>query len=148
VSEPTVVRVDLGQRSYDIVVGAGLLADAGARLAAIAGNGQLVVVTDTDLADTGHPGRLGAALDAAGLRHRQLVVPAGEASKSMARLGELLDDLLEGGIERGTTVVALGGGVIGDLAGFAAAILLRGVAYVQVPYLLLAALQLKILEIF
>ncbi len=137
-SDPTVVRVDLAERSYDIVVGSGLLADAGARLAAVAGNGQLVVITDTDLAATAHPGRLEAALDAAGLRHRRLVVPAGEASKSMTRLGQLLDDLLDGGVERGTTIVAFGGGVIGDLAGFCAAILLRGVAYVQVPTSLLA----------
>ncbi|HEX5078379.1 MAG TPA: 3-dehydroquinate synthase, partial [Geminicoccaceae bacterium] len=90
------------------------------------------------LAATGHLRRLEASLDAAGLRHRRLMLPAGEASKSMAQLESLLDALLEAGVERATTIVAFGGGVIGDLAGFGAAILLRGVPHVQVPTSLLA----------
>jgi 3-dehydroquinate synthase len=131
------VRVELAERSYDIVVGQGLLARAGQELAAV-GAKDLVVVTDANLAATQHRGRLEASLDAAGLRHRRIVLPAGEASKSMAELERLLDRLLEAGIERATTIVAFGGGVIGDLAGFGAAILLRGVPYVQVPTSLLA----------
>jgi 3-dehydroquinate synthase len=137
VSDPTLVRVDLAERSYDIVVGAGLLAAAGARLAAL-GSRSLVVITDAHLAATDHLGRFEAGLDAAGLRHRRIVVPAGEASKSMAQLDHVLDNLLAAGVERSTTVVAFGGGVIGDLAGFCAAILLRGVPHVQVPTSLLA----------
>jgi 3-dehydroquinate synthase len=131
------VRVDLADRSYDIVVGGGLLARAGEELAMLGGP-DLVVVTDENLATTGHLARFEASLEAAALRHRRVVLPAGEASKSMAQLESLLDFLLEAGVERATTIVAFGGGVIGDLAGFGAAILLRGVPYVQVPTSLLA----------
>jgi 3-dehydroquinate synthase len=137
VSEAARVRVDLGDRGYDIVVGRGLLARAGRELAALGGR-DLVVVTDDNLAATEHLGRFEASLDAAALAHRRIVLPAGEASKSMAQLERLLDRLLEAGVERSTTIVAFGGGVIGDLAGFCAAILLRGVPYVQVPTSLLA----------
>jgi 3-dehydroquinate synthase len=137
VSEATRVRVDLADRSYDILVGAGLLAHAGEELAELGGS-DLVVVTDENLAGTGHLAAFEASLDAAALRHRRIVVPAGEASKSMARLETLLDSLLAAGVERSTTIVAFGGGVIGDLAGFCAAILLRGIPYVQVPTSLLA----------
>jgi 3-dehydroquinate synthase len=137
VSAAARVRVDLADRSYDIVVGGGLLARAGAELAA-QGARDLIVVTDENLAATEHVGRLEASLNAVRLRHRRVVVPAGEASKSMAQLESLLDSLLEAGVERSTTIVACGGGVIGDLAGFCAAILLRGVPYVQVPTSLLA----------
>jgi 3-dehydroquinate synthase len=137
VSEATRVRVDLADRSYDIVVGGGLLARAGEELAG-QGARDLLVVTDENLAATGHLGRFEAGLDAAALGHRRIVLPAGEATKSMAQLGSLLDSLLEAGIERATTIVAFGGGVIGDLAGFCAAILLRGVPYAQVPTSLLA----------
>ena len=136
-SEATRVRVDLADRSYDILVGAGLLARAGEELAELGGR-DLVVVTDENLARTGHLAAFQASLDAAALRHRRIVVPAGEASKNMARLETLLDSLLAAGVERSTTIVAFGGGVIGDLAGFCAAILLRGIPYVQVPTSLLA----------
>jgi 3-dehydroquinate synthase len=137
VSEAARVRVDLAERSYEIVVGRDLLARAGQELAAL-GAKDLVVVTDENLAATEHLDRFEASLDAAGLGHRRIVLPAGEASKSMAELERLLDRLLEAGVERSTTIVAFGGGVIGDLAGFSAAILLRGVPYVQVPTTLLA----------
>ena len=136
-SEATRVRVDLADRSYDIVVGGGLLARAGLELAA-QGARDLVVVTDENLAATGLLGRFEAGLDAAALRHRRVVLPAGEATKSMAQLEALMDSLLDAGVERATTIVAFGGGVIGDLAGFCAAILLRGIPYVQVPTSLLA----------
>jgi 3-dehydroquinate synthase len=138
VSQPTTVRVELAERSYDIVVGAGVVAHAGTLLAPLVGGGNLVLITDSHLAATGHLERLETSLDAAGLRHRRVVVPAGEASKSMGQLERLLDDLLAAGLERSTTVVAFGGGVIGDLAGFCAAVLLRGLAFVQIPTSLLA----------
>jgi 3-dehydroquinate synthase len=137
VTDAARVRVDLAERSYDIVVGGGLLARSGEELAAVAGN-DLMVVTDVNLAATPHLARFEASLDAAGLRHWRIVLPAGETSKSMAQLESLLDAVLDAGIERSTTMVAFGGGVIGDLAGFCAAIMLRGVAYVQVPTSLLA----------
>jgi 3-dehydroquinate synthase len=96
------------------------------------------VITDSHVAATPHLPALEQSLAAAGVAHRALVLPPGEAAKSMARLGELLDRLFDVGIDRATTIVALGGGVIGDLAGFAAAVALRGIDCVQVPTTLLA----------
>src|SRR5690606_31533441 len=132
------IAVDLGARSYDVVVGAGLLARAGAEMAPLLRRPDVVVVTDAHLAATPHPSTLERSLEAAGVACRSIVVPPGEASKSMAQLGDLLDRLFELGIDRATTIVALGGGVLGDLAGFAAAVALRGLDYVQVPTTLLA----------
>jgi 3-dehydroquinate synthase len=138
VSRPERVRVRLGERSYDIAVGEGLLARAGALLRPILQRPDVLIVTDPNLVRSGHASRLGRSLEEAGIRHRQVVVPPGEQSKSLAQLDSLLDEILGMGVERSTTIVALGGGVIGDLAGFAAAILLRGLDYVQVPTTLLA----------
>lgn len=132
------IAVDLGARSYEVVVGAGLLARAGAEMAPLLRRPDVVVVTDAHLAATPHPSTLERSLEAAGVACRSIVVPPGEASKSMAQLGDLLDRLFELGIDRATTIVALGGGVLGDLAGFAAAVALRGLDYVQVPTTLLA----------
>jgi 3-dehydroquinate synthase len=133
------LRVELGERSYDVRIGAGLLDRAGELLAPLLRLPRAVVVTDHRLAEaTPHPERLEASLARAGVATRRVVVPAGEASKSVGQLEALLDDLLAHGAERRLTVIALGGGVVGDLAGFAAAVLLRGVDYVQVPTTLLA----------
>ena len=96
------------------------------------------MVTDEHLAATPHPARLEASLASAGIAARRITVPAGEASKGIGPLERLLDDLLAHGAERRLTVIALGGGVVGDLAGFAAAVLLRGVDYIQIPTTLLA----------
>ncbi|MFO1036075.1 MAG: 3-dehydroquinate synthase [Geminicoccaceae bacterium] len=137
-SERRSVRVELGERSYDILVGSGVLDDAGGLLQLILRQPKVVVVTDTNLAGTDHPMRLQASLERAGIAARTIVLPAGEGSKSLPVLGELLDDLLKHGAERRMTLLALGGGVIGDLVGFAAAVLLRGVDYVQIPTTLLA----------
>ncbi len=134
---PARVRVDLGARSYDIVVGAGVLAAAGEEIAAALPGRRVAVVSDETVAAHHLPALL-ASLDAAGIGHCEIPVPPGEASKSFAGLERLLDALLDARIERGDAVVALGGGVIGDLAGFAASILRRGVACVQVPTTLLA----------
>ena len=98
---------------------------------------KVAVVTDTTVAGL-HLARLEAALAAAAIQSDAIVLPAGEASKSFAQLADLSDRLLAAGIERNDAVIAFGGGVIGDLAGFAAAILRRGVALVQVPTTLLA----------
>ncbi|UEM21545.1 3-dehydroquinate synthase [Skermanella mucosa] len=134
-----IVRVDLAERSYDIVIGPGVIAGAGARISALAGRRPVVVVTDDTVAPL-HLPALEASLDEAGVRRNgpAIVLPAGEKTKSFVHLEALLDDLLGRGIERSTMLVALGGGVIGDLAGFAAAVALRGLDFVQVPTTLLA----------
>ncbi len=131
------VHVPLPGRAYDILIGGGLLASAGERIAALAPGAACGVVTDTGV-DAIHGPALRASLDAAGLRHETIVVPAGEASKSYDRLREVCDGILAARLERGDLVVALGGGVVGDLAGFAAAVVRRGMLFVQIPATLLA----------
>lgn len=136
-AEPTTVHVPLPGRAYDIVIGEGLLDGAGDRFAELFPGRRFGIVTDTEVARTQLP-RLVAALDAAGIGHTSILLPNGEATKSFARLGEVVDGLLAARLERGDLVVALGGGVIGDLAGFAAAIARRGMDFVQLPTSLLA----------
>lgn len=132
------LRVALGERSYTITIGAGVLDQAGELLAPLVARPELVVVTDANVALTRHPLRLMASLERAGIAARKIVLPAGEATKSWAALERLVEDLLAGGVERRSMLVALGGGVVGDLVGFAAAVTLRGLDYVQVPTTLLA----------
>jgi len=132
------LRVALGERGYEIRIGARLLDRAGDLLAPVVPLRRTVVVTDEHLARTCHPERLEASLARAGIAARRVVLPAGEASKSWPLLERLVEDLLGGGVERRSTVIALGGGVIGDLVGFAAAVSLRGLGYVQVPTTLLS----------
>jgi 3-dehydroquinate synthase len=136
-AEPTIVHVPLGERAYDILIGPALLEGAGERLKAMFPGRRYGIVTDSEVAKAQLP-RLTGALDAAGLRHAAVVVPNGEASKSIGRLNEVVEGLLEARLERGDIVLALGGGVIGDLAGFAAAITRRGMDFVQIPTSLLA----------
>jgi 3-dehydroquinate synthase len=136
-AEPTIVQVPLGERAYDIVIGEGLLETAGSRLKAMFPGRRFGIVTDSEVAREQLP-RLTRSLDAAGLRHAEVVVPNGEASKSIGRLDEVVEGLLEARLERGDIVLALGGGVIGDLAGFAAAVTRRGMDFVQLPTSLLA----------
>lgn len=137
VAEPARVPVILGTRSYDVLVGPGLLAGAGQRIAALAPGARCGIVSDTQVAGH-HLGPLQASLDASGIRHGHVLVPPGESSKSYGRFAEVCDALLAMKLERGDCVVALGGGVVGDLAGFAAACLKRGMTLVQVPTSLLA----------
>ncbi|MEE8274144.1 MAG: 3-dehydroquinate synthase family protein, partial [Alphaproteobacteria bacterium] len=134
---PARLRVELGARGYDIVVGEGLLADAVTWLGPVLESRRVAVVCDETVAAL-HLPALGRALEAAGIEHHDAVVPAGEASKDFAHLERLVDSLLDARIERSDAVIALGGGVVGDLAGFAASILRRGVAVVQMPTTLLA----------
>jgi 3-dehydroquinate synthase len=131
------LRVDLAGRSYDIVVGAGVLGSAGAEIAALKRARRVFVVSDENVARR-HLPTLTKSLDAAGISHQAAVLPPGEASKSFGVLGQLTGQMLDANVERGDLVVALGGGVIGDLAGFAAGIVKRGLDYVQVPTTLLA----------
>ncbi|MSO70453.1 MAG: 3-dehydroquinate synthase [Alphaproteobacteria bacterium] len=131
------VEVALGARRYPVHVGPGLLDRLGAEVAALKPARRVVIVSDENVAKL-YLARAEASLKAAGLTSTSVVLPPGEGSKSLATFGRLVETILERGIERGTLLVALGGGVIGDLAGFAAAVLLRGIGCVQVPTTLLA----------
>ena len=131
-----VVPVPLGGRAYDILVGRGALASASDRVGAL-GAYAAAIVTDGNVAAL-HLEAAKAVLSGAGLRVVCVTVPAGEGSKGFAELERVTGALIAARLERGDLVVALGGGVVGDLAGFAAAILLRGVRLVQIPTTLLA----------
>ncbi|WP_119167548.1 3-dehydroquinate synthase [Algihabitans albus] len=132
------LSVDLGARSYDIAIGPGLIAQAGAEIAGLSDAPKRVVaVTDHHVAEL-HLATLERSLGNAGLAFDAFVVPAGEASKSFAGFEKLCEALLSAGLERKTWLIALGGGVVGDLTGFAAAVLLRGLDFVQIPTSLLA----------
>jgi 3-dehydroquinate synthase len=131
------LRVELDTRAYDILVGPGLIARAGEEIRPLMRRHQAVIVTDEIVAGH-HLAELQASLSAAGITHHTVVLPSGEATKDLAHFGRLVDDILACGIERGTMLVALGGGVVGDIAGFAAATLLRGIDFVQIPTTLLA----------
>jgi 3-dehydroquinate synthase len=135
-----VVRVELGSRGYDIVVGPGVIAEAGRLIAgAIGKHRRLIVVTDQTVASR-HLAALQQALDREGLADGgpAVILPPGERTKDFDHLEQLLDALFARGLERSTVLVALGGGVVGDLVGFAAAIALRGLDFVQIPTTLLA----------
>jgi len=137
VGEMTTVPVALGARAYDIVIGRGLLAELGRRIATQKPGASAAIVTDETVAAR-HLKAAEASLAAAGIRAVPIVVPPGEATKSWRMLEAVCDRLLEARIERNDVVIALGGGVVGDLSGFAAAILRRGLDVVQVPTTLLA----------
>jgi 3-dehydroquinate synthase len=136
-SDPTVVNVALGERTYDIVIGRNQIATLGTRAAALKPGARAAIVTD-DIVARLHLEAAEASLAAAGVTASRIVVPAGEASKSFACFEEVCEALIAARIERGDLVVALGGGVVGDLAGFAAATVRRGLDYIQVPTTLLA----------
>ncbi|MCL4766782.1 MAG: 3-dehydroquinate synthase [Hyphomicrobiaceae bacterium] len=131
------VHVALAHRSYDVHIGPGLLASAPGLIEAVLGPSRCGIVTDENVAAR-HLAPLEAGLAAAGRHAGSIVLPPGEGTKSFAQLDRVCQQLLELGLERGDAVIAVGGGVIGDLAGFAASILRRGVRYVQVPTTLLA----------
>jgi 3-dehydroquinate synthase len=131
------VHVALGERAYDVVIGPGLLSEAGARIAPLLRRPRVAVVSDETVAAL-HLASLCNGLKKNGISCSSLTLPPGEATKSWPYLQRVVAWLLEERIERGDMVVALGGGVIGDLVGFAAAILRRGVRFVQVPTSLLA----------
>ncbi|WP_099865710.1 3-dehydroquinate synthase [Pararhizobium haloflavum] len=131
------VRVALGTRSYDIHIGPGLIARAGELIGARLPGVRAAIVTDETVA-AHHLATLHQALEAAGIKACDIVVPAGEKTKSFDRLVEVTGTLLDARLERADVVIALGGGVIGDLAGFAAGIVRRGMRFVQIPTSLLA----------
>src|SRR5579864_8491130 len=131
------LRVELGERAYDILIGPELIATAGGRILPLMRRKQAVIVTDTIVAEA-LLAPLQQSFDAAGIAHRTITLPPGEGTKDLAHFGRLVDAILACNIERGTMLVALGGGVVGDIAGFAAATLLRGIDFVQIPTTLLA----------
>ncbi|MBO9433006.1 3-dehydroquinate synthase [Ruegeria sp. R13_0] len=131
------VHVELGERSYDVEIGPDLLAQSGARIAPLLRRPKVAVLTDENVAAL-HLEALRDGLASAGIEMSSLALPAGEATKSWPHFERAVEWLLAEKVERRDIVIAFGGGVIGDLAGFAAAVLRRGVRFVQIPTSLLA----------
>ena len=131
------VHVDLGARAYDVEIGPGLVDEAGNWISPLLARPRVAVLTDETVAEL-HLDRLRAGLEKSGIEMVSLALPAGESTKSWPFLTQSVEWLLDQKVERRDVVVAFGGGVIGDLAGFAAAILRRGVRFVQIPTSLLA----------
>jgi 3-dehydroquinate synthase len=131
------VRVPLGDRSYDILIGPGLIASAGREISARLKGRKLAIITDENVGARYLPAFM-ESLGQSGLTATSLTLPAGEKTKSFEHLISVVDHVLEARIERGDAVIALGGGVIGDLTGFAAGIVRRGSRFIQVPTSLLS----------
>jgi 3-dehydroquinate synthase len=136
-SDTVKVVVGLGDRAYDILIGSGLIARAGAEIAARLPGIRAAIVTDENVA-AAHLDALSKSLERAGIASTAITLPAGEKTKSFAHLQDVVDGVLAARLERGDAVLALGGGVIGDLTGFAAGIVRRGMNFVQLPTSLLA----------
>jgi 3-dehydroquinate synthase len=134
---PRTLEVSLGERSYPIVIGMETLSAAGGEIARRTGATGAVVVTEPGIGRR-YAGPLLRSLREAGLRARRIDVPSGDATKNLRQAARLYEAFLDRGVDRGTAIVALGGGMVGDLAGFAAASFLRGLPFVQVPTTLLA----------
>jgi 3-dehydroquinate synthase len=137
------ITVPVGDRSYPILLGAGILDSLGTHVRAAGIRGSVALVQDQAVAGL-FGRRVRRSLEAAGYRVSPVAVPSGEASKSLAQLGALYEAFAGARLDRGSAVVALGGGVIGDLAGFAAATYLRGIDFVQVPTTLLAQVDASV----
>ncbi len=135
--KPHRVTVALGKRSYDILIGADLLKRTGALIAPLLPQKRVVIITDTEVAKR-HLKTLQNALTKSNVAHQSIILPSGEKTKSYAQFQKLLEQILKLTIDRKTTLVALGGGVIGDITGFAASVLLRGIPFIQIPTTLLA----------
>ena len=136
-AEPQRVQVALGERGYEIVVGERILGKAGKHITPLIKTPKVLIVSDEIVARL-YLHRLTNALEEAGIRSRCVLVKPGEGSKSMANFADLMENLLAEKPDRNTTLSALGGGVVGDLTGFAASVLLRGVKFIQIPTTLLA----------
>ena len=134
---PATLTVDLGERSYDILVGEGLLAGAGKLIAPVLAEPRAVVITDENV-EKHCLGTLEKSLEEAGIDHQSIILEAGEQTKDYAHVEALTGQLLDDRVERTTTLIALGGGVVGDITGFAAAVTLRGMDFIQIPTTLLA----------
>lgn len=131
------LRVALANHAYDIKVGERLLAKAGSHIAPVLAGKNVIIISDENVAKF-YLHRLSNALEEAQISYRSIIIKAGEASKSLASFSQLIEQVLEQKPDRKTTLIALGGGVVGDLTGFAASVLLRGVEFIQIPTTLLA----------
>lgn len=131
------ITVALGARSYDILIGDGYLGQTGQLIAPLLRRKRTMIITDEHVAPH-YLAKVAASLDAEGIAHSALVLPAGEATKSWEGLAKATEWLIEQGVERSDHVLALGGGVIGDLVGFASSIVKRGCKFIQLPTTLLA----------
>ena len=136
-SEVERLRVELGERAYDILVGPQLIARAGREILPLLRRRQVVIVCD-EIVARHYLAPLRDSLSEAGVAHQTVLLPPGEETKDLSHFGRLAEEILAVGVERGTMLAALGGGVVGDLTGFAAATLLRGIDFVQIPTTLLA----------
>ena len=136
-SSDTIVTVALGERSYDIHVGSGLVARAGTLIKPLLSRPHTAIVTDETVAGL-HLPTLEASLNAAGITSSSAILPPGESTKNFHYFEEVLETLLAAGIERKDQIIAFGGGVIGDLTGYVAASLRRGIGFIQIPTTLLA----------
>lgn len=132
-----VVKVELAERAYDVIIGEGLVAKAGALIAPFAKRRRVAIVADTNAWQL-HGARLGHSFESAGIKYDLIDLSPGEASKSFASFQRVTEALLALGLERGDLIVAFGGGVTGDLTGFAAAVTKRGIDFVQIPTTLLS----------
>ena len=133
------IRVQVSE-PYDVQIRRGILGEAGSRIAAVLGKSRAMIVTD-DTVDALYAARLEESLADAGIPAAKFVIPHGEASKNWQMLGSLLETLAEAAFSRGDILIALGGGVVGDLTGFAAAVFLRGIRYVGIPTTVLACVD-------
>lgn len=131
------VRVELGERSYDVLVGEGLLAEAAKHISPVLKQDRVFIVTDENVAPL-HLEILQRSLEDAGIACETMILPPGDQTKDFKYLQKVIDVFLDHKIERSSTVIALGGGAIGDLTGFAASITLRGLDYIQIPTTLLS----------
>ncbi|HEV8540225.1 MAG TPA: 3-dehydroquinate synthase [Nitrospiraceae bacterium] len=141
--EEQCVKVPLAERSYDIVIRSGLLAEVGPRLRALGFSGKAAVVTD-EAVGRRYAMRLRRSLTTAGFQPHVIVVPAGERAKTQRWVSRILDELVKERFERAAPLLALGGGVVGDLAGFAAAVFARGMPFIQIPTTLVAQVDSSI----
>lgn len=134
------VRIELGDRSYSILIGDGLLRQTGelAKQMRIPTASSVLLVTDEHVAAAGHLERTRASLEQAGYRAAEVVIPAGESSKNYSEAAKVFDRAFEAGLDRQSAIFALGGGVVGDLAGFVAATYMRGIRFIQLPTTVLA----------
>jgi 3-dehydroquinate synthase len=132
-----IIKVDLGTRAYDVHIGGGLLAQAGALIAPLAKRARVAIVTDRTPWAL-HGATLIDSLNGAGLAHDVILIEPGEASKSFASFQHVTEELLALNVERGDLIIAFGGGVTGDLTGFAAGVTKRGIDFVQIPTTLLS----------
>jgi 3-dehydroquinate synthase len=135
--KPPPITVELGERSYPLYVGSGIIQSCGRIIEGASPDGKYVIVTDKEI-NRLHGGELGKSLETAGIEAETIRVPEGEEAKTWEEAERLIGEFLEMGLDRSSTLIAFGGGTIGDVAGFVAAIFLRGINLIQVPTTFLA----------